>query len=190
MDAKFGPLCAITTSNGLARQNCTTNSPSYPSLFRRVRQPLDHILALGHAHDRHPGHLPQPPLQIAIVGRDDVDAVPLHAVHDAIVGVHALVVALQTLPALVTGDAQGNAVFGPEFLEFGHDARGDCGDAFGVEGVHEGGEEVEFVGDGVGEEVCVEEDGVGGLEGGVVGEEEGGLGWCVIIYLPRVAGWL
>lgn len=34
----------------------------------------------------------------------------------------------------------------------------------------------------MGEEVCVEEDWVGGLEGGVVGEEEGGLcGWlgCV-----------
>lgn len=30
--------------------------------------------------------------------------------------------------------------------------------------------------DGVGEEVCVDEDVVGGYEGGVVLEEEGGLG--------------
>lgn len=103
---------------------------------------------------------------------------PLHPINNTIVRIHPLVIALQPLPTLVAGDAQGDAVFGPQLLEFGHDAGGDCRDAFGVEGVHEGGEEVEFVGDGVGEEVCVEEDGVGGLEGGVVGEEEGGL-WLV-----------
>lgn len=46
--------------------------------------------------------------------------------------------------------------------------------AAGVERVHEGGQEGKFVVDSVGEKICVDEDLVGGLEGGVVGEEEGG----------------
>lgn len=57
--------------------------------------------------------------------------------------------------------------------------------AGGVQAVHEGGEEREFVVHGVGEEVGVDEDLVGGLQGGVVGEEHGGgdlgavMGWRV-----------
>lgn len=99
----------------------------------------------------------------------------LHPVDETIVRVHALVTTLQPLPAFVAGDAEGDAVFLPEFLEFGHYAGGDDRDAFGVEAVHHGGEELEFVLYGVGEEVCVDEDVVGWGEGGVVLEEEGGL---------------
>lgn len=40
-------------------------------------------------------------------------------IHDAVVGVHALVIALQALPAFVSGNAQRDSVFGTEFLEFG-----------------------------------------------------------------------
>ena len=65
-------------------------------------------------------------------------------------------VAFQAIPALVAGDAQGEAVFGAEFFELGHDAGGYDGGTFGVEAVHHCGEEVEVVLDGVGEEVCVD----------------------------------
>lgn len=95
-------------------------------------------------------------------------------IHDTIVRIDALVVAFEPFPALVTRDAQGDAVFRAEFFEFAEHTGGYDGDAFGVETVHHCGEELEFVLDGVGEEVCVDEDVVGGDEGGVVLEEEGG----------------
>ena len=40
-------------------------------------------------------------------------------------------IARQPLPALVAGDAQGEAVLGAELLELGHDAGGEDGDADG-----------------------------------------------------------
>lgn len=101
-------------------------------LLRRIRQPLNDILALGHTDNRHAGNLANPPLQIPIVRRNNVDPVLEDAVDDAVVGVSALVVAGQPLPALVAGNAQRDAVFLAQFLEFGHDAGGDYGPAGGV----------------------------------------------------------
>ena len=97
-----------------------------------------------------------------------------HPVAEAVVGVHALVVALQPLPPLVPRNLQRDPIAGSELLELGHDAAGDDGRALGVEAVHHGGEELELVLDGVGEEVGVDQDRIGGLQGGVVLEEEGG----------------
>ena len=85
--------------------------------------------------------------------------------------------ALQPLPAFVSCDAQREAVFGAQLFQLGEHTGCDYGSAFGVEGVHHCGLQLEFLLDGVGEEVCVYKDGVGGDEGGVVLEEEGGL--CV-----------
>lgn len=60
-----------------------------------------------------------------------------------------------------------------------HYARCDDGCALGVEAVHHGRKEVEFVLDGVGDEVGIDEDGVGGCKRGIVGEEErGGHLWA------------
>lgn len=97
-------------------------------------------------------------------------------VDDAVIGIGTAVdrLAGQALPALVAGDAQGDAVLGAELLELGHDARRDEDLALGVEGVHHALEELDFAGDGVGEEVGVDDDLVGGHEGGVVLEEHGG----------------
>lgn len=97
-----------------------------------------------------------------------------YALHDTVVGIRALVVALEALPALVTRNAQRNSVLGAEFLQLGHDAGGYDGRGFCVEQVHEGLVQLELGVDGVREEICVDEDGVRGPEGSVGLEEEGG----------------
>lgn len=99
---------------------------------RHIGQPLDNILALCNTNNRHTRNLPYPPLEIAIVCSDKIDSVFLDAVDDAVIGIGALVVALEALPALVAGNAQGNAVLWAELLQLGHDARGDDGRGFGV----------------------------------------------------------
>ena len=107
----------------------------------------------------------------------------LHAIHNTVVRIRALVLALEPLPALVARYAQRDAVFWTEFLELRHYAGGYYGCGFGVEKVHERFVELQLGVHGVREEVCVYEDGVGGAEGGVGLEEEGGgdlgAGWGV-----------
>ena len=66
-------------------------------------------------------------------------------IHETVVGVHALMVAFESLPALVTSDSKGDTVFLAEFLELGHYAVSDHGDAFGVEAVHHCAEHFELV---------------------------------------------
>lgn len=70
-----------------------------------------------------------------------------------VIGIDTLVVALEPLPALVTGYPECYPVLLSQLFQFGHDAGGDNGRAFCVETVHHGGEELEFALDGVGEEV-------------------------------------
>ena len=87
--------------------------------------------------------------------------------------INPLVRTRHPLPALIPGNPQGDPVLGAQLLQLGHDAIGDDDAAGCVQGVHQGGQEIELVLDGVGEEVGVEEDGIGRLEGAVVLEEEG-----------------
>jgi hypothetical protein len=148
-------------------------TPDQASLLGRIGQPLNNIFAPRHTHDGHTGHLSDPPLKIPIVGGDDVNLVLLHTVNEAVIGIDTLVVALQTLPALVTGDAQRNAVFRTQLLEFGHDARCDDRDTLGVEGVHHGFEERQLALHRVREEIGIDQHRVGGHERRVVLEEEG-----------------
>jgi hypothetical protein len=96
----------------------------------------------------------------------------LHPVHDAVVGIRALVVALQSLPPLISRYAQSDSVLWAKFLQLGHDAGGDDGRGFGIEQVHEGFVELELAVHGVGKEVRVDEDGIGRTESGVGLEEE------------------
>ena len=97
-----------------------------------------------------------------------------HAIHQAIIGIHPLVLTLQPLPTLVSRDAQRDTVFWPQLLELGHHAVGDDGCAFRIQAVHHGGQQLEFGLHGMGEEVGVDKDRVGWDKAGVVGEEEGG----------------
>ena len=105
--------------------------------IRHIRQPLNNILALGHINNWDTRNLPNTPLKIAIVGGNQINAMFLDAIDNAVVSIGTLVVALEALPALVAGNAQGDAVFGAEFFQLGHDARGDYGRSFGIEEVHE-----------------------------------------------------
>ncbi len=142
------------------------------SSSRSIRQPLNDILSPGHAHDRHTRDLPDAPLEVAVVGGHDVDLVLHDAVDDAVIGVDALVVATQPLPALIARDAQGDAVLLPELLELAHDARRDDGRALGVQAVHHRRQHLELVLHRVGQEVGVHQHRVRRDQGGVVLEEE------------------
>ena len=95
-----------------------------------------------------------------------------HPLHDAIVGICTLVIALQPLPSFVACYAQGDAVLRTQFLQFCHYAGGYDGCCFGVEEIHERLIQLELSVDGVGEEIGIYEDGVGRAEGGVGLEEE------------------
>lgn len=139
---------------------------------RHIWKPLNNILALCHTDNRHTGNLSQPPLEIPIVGGNEIDSVFLNTIDNAVIGIGSLVVALEALPALVAGNAQGNAVLGAKLLQLGHDARGDDGCGFGVQQVHEGFVKLELGVHRVREEVGVDKDRVGGAEGGVGLEEE------------------
>lgn len=152
-------------------------NPTFPPrspAISDVRQPLDDVFALRNAHNGHTGNLPDPPLQIAIVGRHKIDPVLQHPLHDAVISIRALVIALQALPALVPRNPQRNPVLGPQLLQLGHDAGGDDGRGFGVQQVHEGLVELELGVHRVREEVGVDEDRVGRAQGGVGLEEQRG----------------
>ena len=93
----------------------TTTSPARS--VRRPGQPLDDVLSPGDLHDGHTGDLAQPPLEILVVGSDNIDARLGDTVEDAVVGVDALVLALEDLEVLALGYAEGKPVLGPEFFQ-------------------------------------------------------------------------
>lgn len=97
-----------------------------------------------------------------------------HPLDNTIVGIGALVIALEALPAFIPRDSERNAVLGPQFLQLGHDTGCDDGRGFCVQQVHERLVELEFAVDRVREEVGVYEDRVWGPEGGVGLEKERG----------------
>lgn len=104
-----------------------------------------------------------------------------NSLHNAVIGIGALVIALETFPALIASNAQRDAVFGTEFFQLGHDAGCDDRGGFGVEQVHESLIDFKLVGNGVREEIGVDENGVGRSKSGVGLEEEGrGDLWATI----------
>ena len=48
-------------------------NPFFLPTIRHIGQPLNNILPLGHTHNRHTGNLPNPPLQIPIIRRDQIN---------------------------------------------------------------------------------------------------------------------
>lgn len=97
-------------------------------------------------------------------------------IDNAVIGVGAAVNSLtgQTFPALVTSNAQSNTILWAKLFQLGHDAGSDENLAFGIQGVHHALEQLDLAGDGVGEEIRIDEDLVRRDEGGVVLEEHGG----------------
>lgn len=68
-----------------------------------------------------------------------------HAVNEAIIGIRALVVALNPLKPRVFGDPQRQSVLGAQLLQFCEDAVRDDGGALGKETVHHARDNVEFL---------------------------------------------
>lgn len=81
-------------------------------------------------------------------------------------------VALQALPALVAGDAQGDPVLGAELLELGHDAASNNGGALGEQAVHHALEQRQLALDRVAQEVGVDQHAVRRHQRLVVLEEQ------------------
>lgn len=59
-------------------------------------------------------------LQVSVVGPYEVDAVFGYVLHQAVIGIGALVVAGDTLPALVACNAQCNSILGTKFFKLSH----------------------------------------------------------------------
>ena len=74
--------------------------------------------------------------QVNIVRGHNVYLVLHDAVDDAVIGIGALVIALQPFKAGVARDAQGDAVARAQLLQLGHDAVGDDGRGLGIEAIH------------------------------------------------------
>jgi hypothetical protein len=107
-------------------------------------------------HDGHSWNFSYSPLEVLVAGGHDVASVLLDAVDEAVVGVGALVVALEALEAWVFGNAEGYSVLNSEFLEFSDHAVGDVGDALAEEAVHGSLEDVQFVLDAEVDEVGIQ----------------------------------
>jgi hypothetical protein len=96
----------------------------------------------------------------------------MHSVHDAVVGVHSLVIALKPIPALVSGDPEGDPVLWTELRQLCHNTRGYGGSAGGVQARHHAVQHVEFALDRVAQKVGIDKYGVRRAKGGIVLEEE------------------
>lgn len=97
-----------------------------------------------------------------------------HSLHQAVISIRPLVIALQSLKSRILRDPQGQSVLNTELLELSDYTIGDIGDALAQEAVHTGLEDIEFVLDGEVDEVGVDQDAVRGTESVVVSEEETG----------------
>jgi hypothetical protein len=125
-------------------------------------------------HDGHSWYFSNATLEVLIAGGHDVAPMLPHTLHETVISIGPLVVALQSLEPRVFGDPQGQTVLDAELLQLSDHAIGDVGDALAEEAVHAGLEDVQLVLDGEVDEVGVDEDAVGRTEGVVVREEEAG----------------
>jgi hypothetical protein len=154
--------------------------PSLPSSYARspaicdIWQPLDNVLALRYADNRHTRNFPDPPLQIPIVRRHKVNPVLHNPLHDTVIRIGTLMIALQSLPALVPCNAQRNPILWPQLLQLSHHTGGNDGRRLCIQQVHERLVELEFRVHRVREEVGIDEHRVRRPQGGVGLEEERG----------------
>lgn len=102
-----------------------------------VGQALDGILVLLNINKRYTRHLPQASPQFAVACRDKVALVRLDTVHNAIIGICALVRAGQALETWVTSYPKSNAVLGSQLLELSEDTICDAWNGRGIQCVHQ-----------------------------------------------------
>jgi len=117
-------------------------------------------------------NVPNPSLQITIVGRHNVHAMLDYSIHQAVICICALVVTSDSFEPGVFGNTQCKSIFLAQFLQFGKHAVGDDRNAFSIQTVHHGRNDLELVLDGVGNEVGVDKHRIRGGESCVVLEEK------------------
>lgn len=122
---------------------------------RRLRQPLDRVSPPAQIHHGNTRDLAHAPPEVAVARGYDVAAVRFCALAQTVISVSALVVAGQSLESRVLGDPQCDSIPRPELLQLGDDALGDARDALCEEAVHHPLHEVDFVLNGMVNEVCV-----------------------------------
>lgn len=83
-------------------------------------------------------HLTDTPPELSVASRHNVALVALDPIDNAVVGIGALVRALETLEARVACDAQRDAVLGSKLLELGQHARRDARNSCGERGPSRG----------------------------------------------------
>lgn len=138
--------------------------------FRKL---LNRVLVLGNVHDWDTGNLANAIFEALVAGGDNVAAMLGDAIDKTVVSVGALVHAGEPFEARISGNLECQSKLGPELLQLTKDAVRHTRNALGIQTVHHGLDNVEFVADGEADEVGVDEDVVGRGEGGVVLEEEG-----------------
>ena len=153
-----------------------------------VGHALDVVATLLDAHDGHADYFAHSFAQVLVARGNYVALVLGDSLHDAVVGIGALVHAGQALEARIFGYAQRDPVRLAELLELGHHAVAYVGYALGIHAVHHGLDDVQLVLDGEVDEVRVDEDVIRRAELGVVREEESArrLGQLLELQLVRI----
>ena len=162
------------------------------SFFGGIGKSFNHIFAASDTHDgcsrnfaitviriwlvqrewrRSVGYIPNTSLEITIVCGDNVDTVLNNTVDQTVIGIGSLVVTLDSLEPRVLGYTQGKSVFRAKLLQLGKYAISNDRNTFGVQAIEHGWNDLEFVLNGVGDEIGIDQHGVWGGEGRVELEE-------------------
>lgn len=92
-------------------------------------------------------------------------------VYQTVIGICSLVVTLDSLEPRVLGDTQGKSVFRAKLLQLGKYAIRDDRDTFGVQTIEHGRNNLEFVLNGMGDEIGIDKYRVWGSKRSIVLEE-------------------
>lgn len=119
-------------------------------------------------------NFPNAILQVSIVGCYDVALVLCHTIHDAVIGVGALVHAGDSLESWIFHNFQCHFVLLAHFLQFGHHAVGDVWDALGIQTIHHILNHIQLILDTVMHEIGIDQNVIWRSELCVVLKEESG----------------
>lgn len=100
-------------------------------------------------------NVPNSSLQITIVGGHNINTVLDETIYQAVIGICSLVVTFDSLESRVFGYPQCESVFRAELFEFCQNTIGHDRDTFGIKTIHHCWDHLEFVLDGVGDEIGV-----------------------------------
>lgn len=116
-------------------------------------------------------YIPDTSLEVTIVRRNNVNAMLDDTVYQTVIGICSLVVTLDSLEPRVLGDTQGKSVFRAKLLQLGKYAIRDDRDTFGIQTIEHGRNNLEFVLNGMGDEIGIDKYRVWGSKRSIVLEE-------------------